>query len=1206
MASWLRKFNRKGADMSKESILSYESDSMNSDSQKPEGSLTEVHQINIGAVYNSLGSNGVNPLHSSTIRKRLVRRPSECSSETAPSYDSEFSNSSENNIWTKMLFPANKSMWDRIAGETLDQDEDEDDASHLIDPDLQGSSCQTLARRCGLSTLYEIRHFCLTCIKHPSICLFSLIAFGITCGTGIAALNMQRDQSITKAQHTATFIATETADWFTQEFRNAMLPLYAVQQAVMHSTYFDLLPSEIGPFPERIILGSNETLIKRNVSGICDDPYLQAKWKSIIDPVNEASELNGIVLAYTLFPGNVACLTEAPRSNNTEFFNARHDASFGFDPAHDINGKMASFWQSVLLDIFVNGTYNIFGPFKMGEASDEMFCGHLPILISGERQHTEDNVMQQDIKDNVVLDVHGRKVENAFGFVQNFLDWTALKHESNIYGLFEDNDIDFCLTKLEGPDANGAYTSKMLAESKDCGLLNDSNSIIVETESLSGIWYNRVGKPQGWGQSWYPWALAAVVVGSFLLAFLSALVLVERQLHRNLLYKCMPRRAIAKLHRGQTVLEKFNLVTIFFSDIVGFTAMSGEMRPIQVMKMLNELYIEFDKLVEKHGVYKVETIGDAYMVVGGAPERCSAPEAAERVALFALDAIEFVKIFRTKDGEKIRIRAGLASGPVVAGVVGQAMPRYCFFGNTVNFASRMESTSKTMKIQCHDITYRLLQDAPGRNTFALIERQEGDKLGVEVKGKGLTHTWWITSSRMKTVDDGCLKSDSLVLDIEAPRYVLPGVSETTQEEVGDIECPTALFNALTSQAWERIGQPDSSEVAATSDRDTMIRRLSSILRERLEQVVQVRDIRPTLERTVKTQIVQFVSAIEQTYSDVHFHSFQHAYHVTIAMNKLIDVLPKKATRETIPQDPLIKFSLVFAALVHDAGHTGMSNQILREQHHALAQRFDDEEVPIAERYSLELALGILHQEQFNALRATIAPADLDIIRFGKALFQSILCTDIASKKRMQLGIKRFAVASGPSLDSNICNCATCHNTNDGEVTDNDDAYAALCPVAYHFRAFMKEVGLTPSMQKKHPEEFVVKHCGLRQCVRIEHFMQVSDVSHLMQGWENFVKWNFRLYKEISACHTNGMCDDPSDSWFEGQIGFFEHYIIPLAKRTGIFFSDSFGSELVRLAEINLELWKEHGKMATDSMITGVKNDQEEEIVLQNIWLHSIR
>lgn len=101
----------------------------------------------------------------------------------------------------------------------------------------------------------------------------------------------------------------------------------------------------------------------------------------------------------------------------------------------------------------------------------------------------------------------------------------------------------------------------------------------------------------------------ATVLGCVIVTLMFAIVLLERQLHKLLLYKIMPERAIEQLNKNETVVDHYSIVTIFFSDIVGFTSIAGDMRPIQVMKMLNELYVEFDRIVEKHGVYKVETIG---------------------------------------------------------------------------------------------------------------------------------------------------------------------------------------------------------------------------------------------------------------------------------------------------------------------------------------------------------------------------------------------------------------------------------------------------------------------------------------------------------------------------------------------------------------------------------------------------------------------
>ena len=274
-------------------------------------------------------------------------------------------------------------------------------------------------------------------------------------------------------------------------------------------------------------------------------------------------------------------------------------------------------------------------------------------------------------------------------------------------------------------------------------------------DTTNDIWKMTVGYEDGFSTPWYKGMIALVVILSFLVAILLMTVLVVSKERQRLLYKMMPPKVVKQLQRGKTVVQKCDVATVFFSDVVGFTKLSSELSPIDVMDMLNEMYSAFDLLVEKHNLYKVETVGDAYMVVAGVPDDAMMGAAgAERMALFALDAIDACKHIRAKNKALVCIRAGLASGPVVAGVIGNIMPKFSLFGDTVNTAARMESTSTTMRIQCNEITYRLLRDAEN-HSFDLEKRVDDSGVeGVFAKGKGHVATWFVNGYGPHCEDTG--------------------------------------------------------------------------------------------------------------------------------------------------------------------------------------------------------------------------------------------------------------------------------------------------------------------------------------------------------------------------------------------------------------------------------------------------------------------
>lgn len=179
----------------------------------------------------------------------------------------------------------------------------------------------------------------------------------------------------------------------------------------------------------------------------------------------------------------------------------------------------------------------------------------------------------------------------------------------------------------------------------------------------------------------------------------------ERERADALLLNILPGPIAERLKQSAHVIaDEHQEVTVLFADIAGFTQLSANATPVQVVNMLNVVFSDFDDLARKHGLEKIKTIGDAYMVVGGLPS--SRSDHAEAVIEMANDMLLSLQRHRTWSGEPIRMRIGINTGPVVAGVIGRQKFIYDLWGDAVNTASRMESNGIVDSIQITESTYQ--------------------------------------------------------------------------------------------------------------------------------------------------------------------------------------------------------------------------------------------------------------------------------------------------------------------------------------------------------------------------------------------------------------------------------------------------------------------------------------------------------------------
>lgn len=414
---------------------------------------------------------------------------------------------------------------------------------------------------------------------------------------------------------------------------------------------------------------------------------------------------------------------------------------------------------------------------------------------------------------------------------------------------------------------------------------------------------------------------------------------------------------------------------------------------------------------------------------------------------------------------------------------------------------------------------------------------------VHAKGKGILTTYWI---RSETEEFSASRSTDLVPQIVDNRtrnidWAVAMLLQLIRQVVAG-----RSIRVQTRTKCQRQPKTDETQSLSYQERIPM-EELQEIIKLPPFSIVETKNKQnpdDIVNEKVIGQLHQFVTGIADMYQSNPFHCFEHACHVTMSVIKLMKRIVAPALELDgersiasklhdhtygIATDPMIQLACAFSALIHDVDHQGVSNaQLAKEQPH-LAAKYKNS---LAEQNSLVLSLELFMQPAFTDLRTTLCPFEADWYRFRALVTNAVLATDIVDPELKRLRNLRWE------------------------------------------QAFIDEKGGDPDATRNRKATIV-----------IEHLIQASDVSHTMQHWQIYRKWNERFFQECYAAFIAGRAkEDPSLSWYKGEMGFFDFYIIPLTKKLkdcGVFGKSS--DEYLEYALQNRNEWETKGKNIVEEM-----------------------
>ncbi|CAB9522416.1 Receptor-type guanylate cyclase gcy [Seminavis robusta] len=628
--------------------------------------------------------------------------------------------------------------------------------------------------------------------------------------------------------------------------------------------------------------------------------------------------------------------------------------------------------------------------------------------------------------------------------------------------------------------------------------------------------------------------------------------------------------------------DVFVHTTVALVDLCGFTAWSSVREPVSVFQFLETIYSQYDKIAARHGVTTIETVAECYVAATGVPQH--QPDHAVLMAKFCSDVMKKMPSFIKKqevtfgpDTADLSIMIGMHSGPVTGGFLKGKGSRFQLFGDVMTTASLLLANSESGKVHMSQETAALLTQAKvGR---WVLEREDV----VETEEKGEMRTFYLVKGShlrrlFRHIDTpGIYQDDSSVEEDVLENEELLEM-ETEQRW---IDWNVEIFKSLLKQiVARRAANPrpffdsSSKENVPTLDVATMpffeVKEIIELPEFDRRAAMRFRDNETTTELpdNVVEQLKEYITLIAEMYNHSNdFHNFAHASYVVLAVTKYMNRIIaasgvdlgkadnadrfRGSTLEAlhdhtygICSDPLTFFAVAFAAMIHDVDHPGVPNPQFIKENAQIAMFYKERSV--VEQKSLDLSWNLLVEDRFQDLLHTICPTISEMSRFRGLVVNSVMATDLQDKDLKLLRNTRWQ------------------------------------------RAFDGQNGPTAEESSE--------SVNRKATIVIEHLIQAADVAHCSQHWHIYRKWNNRLFKEQYKAYRKGRAEkNPADFWYEGEIDFFDHYIVPLSKKLrdcGVFGPTS--DENLNYANSNRGKWEKEGEELVSQMLEEVEAEYDEQ------------